>query len=327
MSARDASAPPARRTALAALVTASALTAACASPGFPPGGPVDKAPPQLVRVTPDTGAVNARPPRVVFQFDEVVNERPQSVPTLAGLFLVSPRDGEPDVSWKRDAVTVRPHRGFRPNTVYTVTMLPGLVDLRGNVRKEGAEAIFSTGPTIPRSHVSGIVFDWPEGTIAARPLVQAISRPDSVVYVTVGDSSGRFAFPHLAPGRYTLLAAIDQNNNRALDEREAWDSAAMTLGDSARVELFAFVHDSAGPGIADLTVQDSATLRLTLDRPLDPAQPLDSSLFALRATDSTRVPLAFVRRAAAYDSARAVETGAPAPAAGQPRPAGAAPAG
>ena len=297
-------------------LVAATIAAGCASPGLPPGGPPDPNPPKIVRITPDTGKVSVRVPRVVFQFDEVVSERPQGAVNLAGLFLVSPRQGEPEVDWHRDAITVRPRRGFRANTVYTVTMLPGLVDLRGNVRKEGAQTVFSTGPTIPRSRITGIVFDWAAGRVAAAPLVEAIQRPDSVVYVTVADSAGRFTFPYLAPGSYTVRAVLDANNNRALDPRESWDSVAVALRDSGAVELLAFVHDSTGPGIRDVTLADSVTLRVALDRPIDPALRLAPALFVLRAADSTTVAVTSVASASVFDSLRATETptaGAPAP--------------
>ena len=73
----------ATRVALRAFVPLS--LAACASASPPPGGPPDSEPPRLVKITPDTGAVSVRPPKVVFRFDEVVSERPQGAATLAGL--------------------------------------------------------------------------------------------------------------------------------------------------------------------------------------------------------------------------------------------------
>src|SRR5215207_8511048 len=109
-----------------------AVALGCASQGAPPGGAPDSTPPEVLHITPDTGAVNVKPARVVFRFDEVVSERPQGATSLRDLFIISPRQGEPDVDWRRDAITVRARRGWRANTVYTVTMLPGLTDLRGN---------------------------------------------------------------------------------------------------------------------------------------------------------------------------------------------------
>ena len=280
------------------------ILAACASPGPPPGGPEDPDPPELVSITPDTMATRTSPRAVVFRFNEVVSERPQGATTLGGLFLISPRDGAPDVDWNRTALTVRPRRGWRPNTTYTVTMLPGLIDLRGNVRTEGAVTTFSTGPTIPRTAITGRVFDWTAGTPAPRAIVEAISRPDSVVYVAVSDSTGSFDIRHTPPGAYTVRAFVDANNNRGFDERELWDSARVTLTDSTRVELLAFLHDTIGPRISAVAIADSVTLRVSFDRGIDPAQAIGPAMFTLRARDSSVVPIASARSAREWDQAR-----------------------
>ena len=121
------------RTTLAAAMLAAAL-GACASPGVPPGGPERHTPPMITRIDPDTNTVNVRGSEFIIHFDEVINERPAAAPTLGDLVLVSPRDGEPDVSWHRNAISIHPRKGWRPNTPYTVTLLPGVSDLRGNVR-------------------------------------------------------------------------------------------------------------------------------------------------------------------------------------------------
>ena len=276
----------------------------CASSQSPPGGPPDALPPEIERTTPDSAATGVRPDRVVFELNEVVSERPQGAASLTSLFLVSPRDGEPRVEWKRDRLTVRPRRSWRPNTVYTVTMLPGLTDLRGNVRREGATLVFSTGPTIPNTLLRGIVFDWPANRTAVRALVQAITVEDTTIsYITVADSAGRFAMPHLPPGRYVVRAAIDQNSNRVLDRREAWDSVSIAFTDSARVELLAFVHDTIGPRISNTVLRDS-TIRVTFDKPLDPAQELGVANFRLVALpDSAPVAIARVVMGRAWDEA------------------------
>src|SRR5512141_1927251 len=206
---------------------------ACASPGIPPGGPVDTQAPKLLSVAPDSGQTGISPKAVVFRFDEVVSERPAGVASLDALFLISPRDGSPNVDWHRSEVAVRPRRGWKANTPYTVTMLPGMSDLRGNIRNTGAIMVFSTGPVIPASNVSGTVLNWTTGMVAPRAFVEARPATDTTTdYVTVADSSGVFVFPHLPAGTYRLRGIIDDNNNRGLDPREAWDTASVTLVDS-----------------------------------------------------------------------------------------------
>ena len=282
----------------------AALVLGCAQAGFPPGGPEDKEPPRIIGVTPDSGAVQVVPEAVVFRFDGVVSERPQGATDLGDLFLISPRDGEPRVSWKRKAIRVRPRRRWRPNTTYTVTMLPGLADLRGNSRTLGASTVFSTGAAAPSTRIRGIAFDWAAGRPLPQAAVEATARSDSTVYVTRTDSSGRFLLVHLPSGSYTLRAFADPNNNWELDQREIWDSTAVRLRDTAGVELLAFAHDSVGPGISSVTVRDSVTLSVVMDKPIDPAQAVDTALFAVQSADSTPVPLRSVRATTEADRAR-----------------------
>jgi hypothetical protein len=262
-------------------------------------------------VIPESNSVNVRTSRVVFRFDEVVSERPTGGgQDLSAQFLISPRTGAPSVAWHRDHYSVSPHGGFRPNTVYTVTMLPGISDLRGNVLKRGATLTFSTGPTIPPTAIRGRIFDWLEGRVAANAFIDAFQQPippkakDTVDYVTEADSTGAFALNHLPPGQYTVRGYVDANNNRRLDPNEIWDSASVTLVDSARVELLAFVHDTVGPRIRDILVRDSVTVRVTFDQGIEPNQPLSAALFTITAKDSSTVPITLVKSAAEYDSAQ-----------------------
>ena len=263
--------------------------AACASPGFPPGGPDDPEPPTLIGTTPDSGAVNvARDREVVFRFDEVVNERPSGVAELRGLVLISPRQGEPRVDWDRTSLGVRARGDWRPNTVYAITLLPGLQDLRNNVRRQPTTIVFSTGATLPATHITGVVYDWVAGRAAGGAIVEATT-PDSVVYVGSADSTGRFMLAHLPPGTYRLRGFVDPNRNRDLDPREPFDSTTVRLGDTASVELYAFVHDSLPPRIETAMLRDSLTVRLTFDKALAPGQPLDTSQIRIVRADSTPV--------------------------------------
>lgn len=255
----------------------------------------------LLAVSPDSGALNARPREVLFRFDEVVSERPQGAADLRALFLLSPRDGDVVVRWRRDAIGVRPRRGWRPNTVYSVTMLPGLVDLRGNVDKLGARVAFSTGADFPATRVTGIVFDWSAGRPAPRSTIEAIDIRDSTTYVAVTDSTGQFDLAALRPGQYAIIAAIDANNNRRRDAREAWDSVLVDLRDNVSVELLAIAHDTIGPRLGQIQVRDSLTLRLTVDQPIALAESVTTANVRITRSDSTPVAIAYVATAAEHE--------------------------
>lgn len=307
------------RAARALVVVAGAVVAAawgCASPGMPPGGPPDKAEPVLVRVTPESGAVNVRASSVLFRFDEVVSEAAGGLrgqgSGIQALVVVSPGDGRERVSWRRTAVEVEPRGGFRPNTAYRVTLLPGLSDLRGNRLSTPSEIVFSTGPTIPDGRVTGAIFDWAAGRAAPLAWVQAFRGSDSTLrWMSRADSLGRFSLRDLGPGAYRVRAFIDANNNRRLDERESFDSLTVTVAtgaDSAATDFYAFAHDTIGPRIEAVEPVDSLSLRIRFDRATAVDWVPDTTTsFALQRADSSRVPVAAVLPAARLDSLLAVE--------------------
>jgi len=284
----------------------AALAAGCANRGGlgPPGGPVDTTRPRVIRVTPESGSVSQRAGAVQFSFSRVVTDNPARG-QLDQYFLISPSDGLPRVNWHRDRIDVRPRHGFRPNTAYSVTLLPGLADVRGNQMKESAVTVFSTGAAFPRFGIVGTIFDWAAERPAGGALVEAISRPDSIVYLAAADSLGQYAIGPFGAGRYTLLGFVDRNNNRVLDPGEIFDSLTVAITNTRQsIELLAINRDTIPPRMTAVSRDDSATLRVTFDRPLDPEMPLTPALFRLQHTDSTEVQIAAVLGAkAAADSA------------------------
>lgn len=266
------------------------ISAACASPGIPPGGPIDKTAPKLVKATPDSGKTGVTLKELVLQFDEVVAERPQGVTSLDQLILISPRDGTPIADWHRKEIAIKPSKGWRPNTTYVVTVLPGLADLHGNIRNTSLQTFFSTGPTISSTVIDGEVWDWAAGILARNAFVEAMQLPDTTGYITVTDSVGHYRIPYAPPGKYLVRGIVDQNRNRGLDPREPWDTVTVTLSDSARATILAYVHDTIPPSLERVSLDDSATLRATFDRPLAPTLPATSA-FKLAAADSVAVPI------------------------------------
>jgi hypothetical protein len=278
----------------------------CAQIGSPPGGPEDHSAPHLLRISPDTNALNAHPKSVQLQFDEIINERPaRGGDNLSALFLISPQRGRVDVKWHRSRIEIKPRRGWMANTTYVITQLAGVADLRGNADSVLHQYIFSTGPTRAAAFIRGNVFDWATGQPSPKAYVEAIHLPDSLTYGVYADSVGRFVVNYLPPGRYLVRGIVDANNNRVLDRRELFDSATVVLTDSASHELLAFVHDSVGAGLAEVDVRDSVTLRTRFDRPLRPNVPLPASRFSLRGADSSVVPIASVTLGTVFEKAQA----------------------
>ncbi|MGH7689008.1 MAG: Ig-like domain-containing protein [Gemmatimonadaceae bacterium] len=290
---------------------ALALLVGCASMAPIPGGPEDHTPPKIVRVTPDTNAVNFHGKAVDFRYDGVVSDLSGPTQDLNGLFVISPRDGTPRINWHRDHIDVRPHDHWRPNTAYRVTMLPGLADLSNNITKYTYSFVFSTGPTIPPFGILGRVFDWSAQHIAPNAIVEAIhrvdstatQRADSLVYFDIADSTGQFQLGPLDSGTYTVVAFIDPNHNLRRDVGELWDSTVVHITTTQPyLEMLAAHRDTVGPSLVTVAETDSATIRLTFDKPLSPAAPLDRSQFRVVTGDSVPLTVASVLTLAAYQA-------------------------
>jgi hypothetical protein len=297
----------ARPSSLVFAAVAAAL--ACAAIQEPPGGPPDTTPPAIVAVSPDSGAViPGWRDAAIIRFNEVVDER--SGGSLDKLVTLSPAPRELIVEWKRTAIAVRPKDGWQQGVIYQMSLLPGIQDLRNNRSREGRTIVFSTGPAIPSTRLSGTVLDWEQGRLAPRALIEAILLPDSLRYLGVADSAGDFSLGALPPGRYLVRAGVDANNNRRLDLRESFDTALVKLDSTASRTFWAVRQDTVGPSLTRATIADSTSLRLEFNQALPPHPPEPGSVRVLALPDSLPVPVAQVWRLPDYDSARAIERAA-----------------
>ena len=285
----------ARRLVVMAAAGAAAYMAACANPSVPPGGAPDTAPPLLLSLSPANNATQAKNKSVEVKFDEVISETPRGVQNLADLVFISPKSGKPVVSWGRTRLTIRPAKGWKPNTVYSVQIKQGIVDLRGNALDSAIRVVFSTGQTIPDTRVEGVVFDWGLGRGLSGSVVEAIA-PDSTTYQVVADTAGRYQLRNLPPGPYLLRAFGDKNTNRDLDPLELWDSVRVTVVQSTSAEFYAFQHDTVGLRISDIALQDSGrTLKVAFDKPFSPSQLFPTSSVRILGPDSLAIPVKAVQ--------------------------------
>ena len=287
------------------VIAAVAAIAACASPGLPPGGPTVSAFPRVIATLPETGAVNVRPNKVLVRYDDVIGEQAAGGP-LARNVLISPWDGEPRVEWRRTGLSVQPRTNWRANTAYTITVLPGLSDLRGQQIPYGYVLRFSTGATIPTSVIRGVAFDWIQNRALPKATILAIDTKDtSIVHLTVADSTGRFELGAVPAGRYLMRAIDERTPNRALDPREPWDTATITLLDSARTDLYVFVHDTTPARITELRMLDSASIAIVLDKPLQPGVTIPGTAARVLGADSLPVVVRSIVTGADERAARA----------------------
>lgn len=304
------------------LCLAAALLSSCARIAAPPGGPPDRAPPQLLSTSPDSVTVLPEwDEDVEFQFSEVISEG--SAPNfglgsgdLEKLIILSPSTRVPVVRWRRSRITVHPAEGWRPNTVYRVELLPGIVDLRSNRSRNGRVVTFTTGAPLPTDTLRGLVVNWENRRPAPRALVEAILLPDSLPYRTAADSVGAFALGPLPAGEYLIYTALDQNNDGKRQPREPFDTVRLQRGQAMAGEMWAFRRDTTPVRIQTVTRGDSLSLVVTFSQQLDPYQPLRTdSVRVVTLPDSVPVAIDTVVPQALFDSLfgrrLAADTGAP----------------
>jgi len=291
------------------LCLAAALLVSCARIAPPPGGPPDRSAPQLLSTLPDSVAVLPDwDDDVEFRFNEVISEGASpnfglGSGDLEKLVILSPTTRVPVVGWRRSRITVHPREGWRPNTVYRIELLPGIVDLRSNRSRNGRVVTFTTGAPLLTDTLDGLIVNWENRRPAPRALIEAVLLPDSLTYRTTADSVGAFALGPLPAGEYLIYGAIDQNNDAKRQPREPFDSIRLTRGQKHAGALWAFRRDSTPVRIQTVSRHDSLTLAVTFSQQLDPRQRLlTDSVRVVMLPDSTPVAVDTVLPQVLFDS-------------------------
>ncbi|HEX2092391.1 MAG TPA: Ig-like domain-containing protein [Longimicrobiaceae bacterium] len=283
-----------------------ALLAGCAHIEPPPGGPEDQEGPRLIATRPDSNAVvGAFRDPVVLVFDERVSEQ-----GLEDAVQVSPRTSTVEVGHRGDELRISLRRGWEAGRIYQVSVAPTVRGLLSGQPAEPVNLVFSTGPRIPDTRLTGTAVSRTTGLPEARIRVEAIRAQDSLVYTTATDSAGAFAFSRIPEGAYRVRAFRDQNADRELQSYEARDTARATVaaGAAASVRLRVLQPDSTAPRVASVQPADTA-LEVRFDDYLDPAQTLTAGQVEVVLPDSSRVPVVRVELGAAGERG---ETPAPA---------------
>ena len=242
----------------------------CANQGAPPGGPVDRRPPVLLRTEPDTFATLTDLNAIVrFHFDERISET-VSGGSLDDAVTVSPQTGAVRVSHGRTTLSVEIEGGFRPGLVYRVTVQPVVRDLFGNQLRDPFDLVFSTGGVPSPTAVAGQVWSRTTGQGVSRALVHALSA-DSLVHVARADEVGIYAFRYLPEGSYRVTAFDDLDRDGELDAREAQGSVAAPLsaGDTLLLDVPMLPSDTTAAVALTASALDSLTIVLEFDDFLD----------------------------------------------------------
>lgn len=274
------------------LLLAGGLVAGCAKEGFPPGGPVDEVPPEVVASVPGAGELEVdRGQPIVLVFSEAMDH--QSVERA--LFFTPDIGPLLRVAWHGEELQLIPRVALRENTTFVVTLGADAADVRRNRMGRTFTLAFSTGETLDDAAVSGRVFeegqpaagawiwvypadDAVSGTRADPALASRREDPVLPLYVFQSDDDGSFEAGHLAQGTYRIFAFRDTDNRRFWEpDREPLAvppaDVVFTLSDDrvSGLNLNLAPRDTLGPFVRSATARTREWVQLTLSEVVLPS--------------------------------------------------------
>ena len=229
------------------------LLAACASIGSPEGGPRDYTPPQVVKSSPEPGALNFKGNKVEITFDEIVNLKDQQKKVI-----ISPAPRTmPMIRSVGKKVTIEFRDELLENTTYVIDFSNAIEDNNEGNQIDGYTFAFSTGDEIDTLAVSGIVLRAKDLEPMQHVIVGLHSNLDDTAFtnlplerVSRTNDLGKFTIRNLKPGSYHVFALNDVDGDYRM----------------ARTEDIAFLDEIIVPSTSQYTSQDTV---FTFDHRVD----------------------------------------------------------
>lgn len=271
----------------------------CAKQGMPPGGPVDKTPPEVIRTIPTSGDtlvdVNTS---VQVWFSEGIQSS-----TARDAIFITPYSGE-DVKykWRGKKCTIKFPKPLKSDRTYVVTLGTGIKDYRGNAMKNSTTIAFSTGAILDECEMSGRVYGLSDARgidVWAYSIEDSLNPDPSVVepdYIVQCGTTGEFTFTHVSPGLYRLFAVRDRISDRLYESGE--DEVGVTFRDvflsreefqeSGSLYFRMTREDTTGPSVIKVDAVDRHRVTIHFNEAISQKSVLsESSVSIVSADDPT----------------------------------------
>ncbi|MCK4655755.1 MAG: Ig-like domain-containing protein, partial [candidate division Zixibacteria bacterium] len=139
---------------LVPLVASLILTLSCAKQQFPPGGPEDRTPPEILLTQPEHGSVGIDlQPTISITFSERMDRKR----IREAVFVSPPPDGDIKIGWKKNSLRINFTDSLTPDKTYLVTIGSGATDEHNNKLEESFTLAFSTGETLDSGAIRGVI--------------------------------------------------------------------------------------------------------------------------------------------------------------------------
>lgn len=221
----------------------------CANIIPPSGGPKDTIPPRLVSALPVDSGKHFAEKKIILNFNEYIDGK-----DIRTELVVSPVPKiDPIVDTRLKVVTIRLKDSLQPNTTYSLNFGKGIKDVNeGNILRNFIY-VYSTGDVIDNGEFTGNVVIASTGKTDSTIIAMLhVNDSDSAVirdrprYIAKTDSTGRFHFRFVKPGRYRLYALKDEGgSHKYLSKAQLFafaDSPVIISNNTPPVTLYAYAE-------------------------------------------------------------------------------------
>jgi uncharacterized protein (DUF2141 family) len=251
----------------------------CAKRGFPPGGPEDLTPPQVLEVYPANNSLQVDPSIDIYIS---FSERMDRTSAERSIFITPLSDVPFEFKWNRNKLVLRSPQPLEKDKTYVITVGTNAQDLHNNKLEKSYSFAFSTGEELDSGFISGRVFFQPKKdkgiSVWGYPLSK-IKEPDpkkdKPEYVTLSGDDGTYMLSYLSKGTYRLFAVKDINADLI------WNPDNEPLGITTRdlclspdslsfanIDFNLVLRDTTPPVVLDCQSLDKNKVRLEFSEPL-----------------------------------------------------------
>ena len=269
---------------------------------------MDSEAPYIVESDPPSGTVRFQGREVRIRFNERMDQR-----SFTDAVHISPLLSKPPVyDWSPDEVEILFEDELPANKTIVITLGSTLKDHRaGNAMKASWQLAFSTGDSLDRAMLKGVVLDAKPAGVSmfayhlfdgrADTLDPTIHRPD---YVVRTGEDGRFQFSYMRAGLYRVFAVRDNLNNQLYDveadefgipERDVF--AADSTVEPAPLRFTLHRQDTTAPYVQRVTASSSRLVQIGFSEDVTPFPPTDGMLIVKDSSRGEKIPALTVLRA------------------------------
>ncbi len=258
----------------------------CAKQGYPPGGPVDDIPPELIRTIPSAKAINVSTSEpLLFEFSEPMDEKTVE----ENLFIVPIPSSWPEFEWsaRNRILVLKPNQPLRDNTTYIITIGTKAGDLRRNGLENSIMLSFSTGDVIEDKRIKGkaIPYDYLNGK------GEKVSEIDIIAYRLNSESSG----PDPKNDVPDYFTQTGQDGSYEILGLSSSLYRIFAIGDKDKDGFYTEGYDLIGVMPHDVSLSESDSVLYAPEIMVSSKLTGDIQLTSVRAPDSRRINLFFDR--------------------------------